>query len=331
MILTGDIGGTKTLLALFETDGGELQTVHEERYPSEEFRSLEEILTRFLRGRTDVPIRGACFGVAGPVIDGTAETTNLPWDTLSEMSLAAATNVPRVLLINDLSAAALGMLQLKPADFACLQQGQRRPGHVAVVAPGTGLGQSMLYWDGNRHHPIPSEGGHVDFAPRDALQDELLRWLWKLQPGHVSYERVLAGDGLARIHQFLREFRNEPPSVELAARLAGDDPNAVISREGLEGKDRICAETLQLYCSILGAKAGNIALSCLPFGGLYLGGGIPPKIRPALEKHFLPSFLGKGRFQPLLESIPVRIALDSRAPILGAARYLLQTELPPLR
>ena len=322
MILAGDIGGTKTLLALFDDAGGALQLLRDATFASQEAASLEAILTRFLDA-AGAPPRAACFGVPGVVIDGRCETTNLPWH-LDERALAAHTGAPRVKLLNDLEAAAYGMLHLEPHELAALNEGQtpRRHGNIAVIAAGTGLGEAILIWDGTRYIPVASEGGHADFAPRTDQELELQRYLRGKFGGHVSYERVLTGPGIHNIYTFLRDTGYAPESPWLAERLASGDPSATIAETGLTRRDPLCIATLDLFTSAYGAEAGNMALRCLAIGGVFIGGGIAPKLLPALRNGgFMQAFTAKGRFADLLQGIPVHVALNPRAPLLGAAHY----------
>ena len=324
MILAGDIGGTKTVLALFEEVDGRLRRVGEATYPSREHATFEAILKAFLKEHPGVPLKGGCFGVAGPVLDGAVQTTNLPW-TLSEPALADCIGAPRVKLLNDLEAAAFGALFLEPDEFEVLHRGTREPlkGNVAVVAPGTGLGEAMLFWDGERHHPIASEGGHTNFGPRTDREVALLNYLRPKYDGHVSYERLASGMGFPNIYAFLRDtgFAEEP--AWLKEKLAVEDPGVAITQVGLAGDHPLCVETLNLFCAILGAEAGNLALMCLAVGGIFLGGGIPPKILPALRgKAFMEGYTDKGRFEELMRSIEVRVILNPRAPLIGAAHFL---------
>lgn len=318
MILAGDVGGTKTALALFDDERGVLQVAREEVVPSHEFPSLEAAVRRFLGAPFAGRIRAACFGVAGPVVDGRVATTNLPWH-LEEHALGAAIGVAHVKLVNDLEAAGHGMLSLAPADFVTLQPGEERPGHRVLISAGTGLGEAILVWDGRGHTVVASEGGHGDFAPRDEKEMRFLRFLSR-QFEHVSYERVLSGPGLHNTYRFLREDGGVPEPSWLTDRLAHGDPGAVISEAGLSGHDPVCAEALDLFCSILGAEAGNLALKALALGGVYVGGGIAPRIRPKIEDgRFVDAFRAKGRLAPLMGTVTVRVALNLRAPLLGAA------------
>jgi len=323
MILSGDIGGTKTVIGLFEQAGGRLQAVREETFPSKNYATLEAILDRFLGGGSRPALRSACFGVAGPVIEGKSKTTNLPWE-LDELTLEKSLQVPRVKLLNDLEAAAYGMLHLDPTDLSVLQPGLKRQGNIAVIAAGTGLGQAILYWDGEHHHPIASEGGHADFAPHTDVEVDLLIYL-RREFGHVSCERVLSGPGLFNIYHFLRDsgFAAEPDW--LRQRIAQGDPGAVISQAGLAGEHPLCTRALDLFCSVYGAEAGNLTLKALAVGGVYVAGGIAPKILPRLQDGaFIQAFTDKGRFSDLMRSIEVKVALNPRAPLIGAAHYALR-------
>jgi glucokinase len=318
MFLAGDIGGTKTLIALFEEAGDRLRAVREETFHSRDHASLEEILGRFLAGGERPPIQAGCFGVAGAVVDGKSHTTNLPW-ALDELTLANALRIPRVKLLNDLEAAAYGMLYLEGDELCTLQAGVRRLGNIGVIAAGTGLGEAFLVWDGARHLVVASEGGHVDFAPRGEDQIALLRFLQR-EFDHVSYERVLSGPGLFNIYRFLRETGAAPQPAWVQARLEREDPPAVISELALNGKDALCQRALDLCTSIYGAAAGNLALKGLCVGGVFIAGGIGPKIQAKLQQGgFMKAFRDKGRFEALLASIPVHLSLNPKAPLLGAA------------
>jgi glucokinase len=326
MILAGDIGGTKTVIALYDASGGTLRQLRSVTFKSQDYPSLELILAAFLKNNPGLSLRSGCFGVAGPVIDGKSHTTNLPWH-LDEQTLARALNVPRVKLLNDLEAAAYGMLHLSSEELCVLNPGNRpgRRGHVAVIAAGTGLGEAMLYWDGQRHHPLASEGGHADFAPRTDQEIELLRYLRTQLSGHISFERVLSGPGFYHIYCFLRDRGYAPEPPWLAEKLRGIDPNPLITQLGLAGEVPLCFATLELFSSIYGAEAGNLALKCVATGGVFVGGGIAPKILPALQSGgFMRAFMEKGRLSELLRTIEVSVALNPAAPLLGAAHYALQ-------
>lgn len=322
MILAGDIGGTKTVIGLFDEAGDRLRPVDENTFPSRGHGTLEEILDRFLRGRAGPALRGACFGVAGPVVEGRCKTTNLPWE-LDEEKLADALRIPRVKLLNDLEATAYGMLHLDPTDLCVLQPGLKRNGNIAVIAAGTGLGEAMLYWDGKRHHPLASEGGHGDFASQTDLEVELLVYL-RREFGHVSYERLLSGPGLFNIYRFLRDSGFAPEPQWLRERISQGDPSAVVSQLGLAGEHPLCAKALDLFTSVYGREAGNLTLKALAVGGVYVGGGIAPKILSKLQDGtFVGAFTDKGRLAELMRTIEVKVALNPRAPLIGAAHYAL--------
>lgn len=321
MILAGDVGGTKTVLALFEAGDRTLHPSADAVYPSREHASLEEILERFLAERGEATVETACLGVAGAVISGRARVTNLAWKPVDERGLAAQLGARRVLLLNDLQATAYGMLELSAGDLAPLNAGaEPRSGNAAVIAAGTGLGQAMLYWDGARHHAIASEAGHADFAPRSEREVELWRFV-RAELGRASVEHVLSGPGLQRIYRFLRAGGAAPEPDWLAADLRDGDAAAAIAEAGLAGRDRVCAEALELFASLYGAEAGNLAIRCLAVGGVFLGGGIAPKILPALRGGvFLRAFTDKGHCAELLAATPVQVSLDPRAALRGAAR-----------
>lgn len=319
MFLAGDIGGTKTVLALYTQRGGELVIVREASVPSCDHAAFEDILDAFL-GIDRPVLRAAAFGVAGPVVEGRCQTTNLPW-VLDEANLVARLGCP-VRLLNDLEAAALGMLHLPPEQRAPLSISRRsRDGMTAVIAAGTGLGQALLFWDGLRYHVQPTEGGHCDFAPNSAEEDALLVWLRGKFGGHVSVERVLSGPGLFNIWNFLRDTRRVPMEEAVAQTIvASPDPSAAIARLALDGADAACVHALTLFSRIYGAEAGNLALKCLSSAGVLVGGGIAPKILPFLKRGaFMEGFLDKGRFRNLLAAMPVEVVLEPRAPLIGAA------------
>jgi glucokinase len=321
MFLAGDVGGTKTLIAVFDGDEREFNLVYEQEYHSAEHYSLTEIVSDFLHSTTGLKLKAACFGIPGIIIDGKCHTTNLPWD-VDAAELAHAVGLPNVKLLNDLQTTALGMLLLKPQEFECLSQNAQtlRSGNLAVIAAGTGLGEAVLYWDGQAYWPIATEGGHADFAPRTELEIELLRYLRGRFGEHISYERVLSGPGIHNIYCFLRDSGYAPESQWLADRLKQSaDPSALISETGLAGHDELCRQTLRLFAAIYGAEAGNLALRCLATG-VYLGGGIAPKLKTALmDGTFMKSFIGKGRLTNFLNQVTVRLSLNERAALLGAA------------
>ena len=323
MILAGDVGGTKSLVALANDDG---TFVREAIFHCSEFPSLEAILDSFL-GSERPELRGACFGVAGPVIDGVARITNLPW-VISEVALSARLGGSPVRLLNDLQATALGALAIPATSLYVLQQGDVPPhATVAVIAPGTGLGEALLVSDGTRYVALPSEGGHADFAPGSDEEVALWKFLRARYGSHVSYERVLSGNGLGDLYTFCRELSGTAEPAWLAQEIAAGDRNAVVATVALAGKDPACVHALELFVAILGAEAGNLALRGLAVGGIVLGGGIPPKILPALQSsRFLERLCDKGRFAPWMRARSVRVSLEPKAALYGAAHYVVAHE-----
>lgn len=329
LILAGDIGGTKTFLQLAEVDGTDLRPLGERRYPSAQFPDLELIVEDFLAGEgaARTPPACACFAVAGPVRAQRARITNLPWSLDAEL-LQQRLGIANVVLINDFQGCGYGVNALGPDGVLVLQAGEPVPGGTrALLGAGTGLGQALLVWTGERYRVLGTEGGHVDFAPRDALELELLDHL--LRTHHrVSYETLLSGRGLVRIFEFLRESGRSEPGRELADVLRESDPAAVIAEYALAGRDPLAQQALERFVAIYGAQAGNLALSCLPTGGLYIGGGIAPKILPALQEgRFMEAFRAKAPMAEVLASIPVSVVLDDRVGLYGArevARELVE-------
>ena len=319
MILAGDIGGTNARLAYFQRQNGHLRLVSERIYPSREHRELGEIVTQFLEDSKTRP-DAACFGIAGPVRNGRVETSNLPW-VVEQSRLANQIHLPSTLLINDLEASAWGIGALAAGDLVPLNRVTGPVvGNQAVIAPGTGLGEAGLFWDGSRHHVFACEGGHGDFGPQGDLQIELLRFL-KARFGHVSYERVLSGPGLVNVYEFLLESGYGKESAEFAAALKQGDRAAVISRAALDGTQSLAVNALDLWISVYGAEAANLALKVMATGGIFLAGGISPKILPKLTGPlFMQAFVDKGRLRPLVESIPVQVITNEKAGLLGAAR-----------
>ena len=323
MILAGDIGGTKTNLAIYSSEAGPRAPLVEATFPSGEYPSLETLAREFLAG-VDLPVHRGAFGVAGPVVSGQATITNLPW-VMDEEQLRESLNLSAVRLLNDLVAVAHSIPVLDGIDLHTLNQGEAEPGGaIAVVAPGTGLGEAYLTWDGGRYRARASEGGHASFAPDTPVQLDLLRFLLG-RFEHVSCERVCSGKGLPNIYAFLKESGRAEEPDWLAEQLAeADDPTPVIVRAALDG-DRpcdLCVLTLNMFASILGSEAGNVALKVLATGGVYLGGGIPPRILSALDSgRFTAAFQNKGRLADLLGRIPVHVILNPKAALLGAACY----------
>ena len=353
MILAGDIGATKTLLALFDWKDERVEPIREDSFWSQDYESLEDIITEFLEedlspsrsdeddddeGESDESARpaglsaeeirasltAACFGVPGVVLKNTCKATNLPWVIQGE-KLCEHLDVKHVQLINDLEATAHGLLVLRPDELESLTPDvpAKVSGTRSLLAAGSGLGEATLFWDGTRHHICPSEGGHADFAPNSDREIELLRYL-RTSYLHVSYERVLSGPGLHTIYQFLRDTEKQEPTW-FAEKLPTGDPSALIAEAALAGKPEICTQAMNLFVSIYGAESANMALNTLSLGGVYLGGGIAPKVLPMLRSGaFMKSFLSKGRYKRLLSTIPVQVILNPQAGLLGAASMAAQ-------
>jgi glucokinase len=319
MILAGDVGGTKVHLALYDFINGKLEYSRDERYPAKDYTGLEEIVKEFLSADK---VTAACFGVPGPVRDGRLRLTNLPW-TLDSRELSVSLGITHVFLINDLEANGYGVAELAADQIYTLSEGDASQiGNRALLAAGTGLGEGLLIWNGHSHTPYPSEGGHTDFAPRNEDEIDLLRFLKQKYNGRISCERVVSGMGLTNIYEFLREVRGIDEPAWLAERIAAEDPNAVITELALAAKSEICEKALDMFVSAYGSEAGNLALKLLSVGGVYIGGGIAPRILEKLKDGtFMKAFNDKGRLSQLLINMPVRVILESRAALMGAAAY----------
>lgn len=328
MILAGDVGGTKVHLALYDFTGGQLHPLRDQKFPAHQFNSLDEIVNKFLSGDGNSPptqrdaILSACFGLPGPVRDGRLKLTNLPW-TLDVRDLSRALSIQHVFLINDLEANGYGIPELAADKIFTLHEGDANAtGHRGLVSAGTGLGEALLIWDGKKHNPIPSEGGHCDFAARSNREIAMLEHLRSKLKGRVSFERVVSGMGIKNIYEFLRDVEKINEPKWLCDRMAAEDPNVVIGECAEDGSSSLCFETMKSFASAYGAEAGNMALKVLAVGGIYLGGGIAPKRLKTMQNgFFMQAFLDKGRLSPLLQSIPVRIILDDSCALLGAAAY----------
>jgi glucokinase len=310
MILAGDVGGTKVHLALYDFIDGKPEPTRDERYAAKNYSGLEEIVKEFLGA---AKVTAACFGVPGPVRDGRLRLTNLPW-TLDSRELSINLGITHVFLINDLEANGYGVDELSAEQIYTLSEGDpSQIGNRALIAAGTGLGEALLIWNGRSHVPYPSEGGHTDYAPRNENEIDLLRFLKQKYNGRISQERVVSGPGLTNVYEFLREVRGIDEPNWLAERMAAGDPNAVITE---------LAMALDIFVSAYGAETGNLALKLLSVGGVYVGGGIAPRILEKLKDGtFLKAFTDKGRLSQLLVNMPVRIILDGRSALLGAAAY----------
>ncbi len=356
MILAGDVGGTKIHLALYGFEGGKLKPVRDEVFPAREFASLDAVVKKFLADEKDTGgagsgettadsgktsagsskatagsnkmsaegISAACFGCPGPVKDGHIQLTNLPW-VLDHHELRQSLGIRHIFLINDLEANGYGIPELEPEQIATLHEGDAGAvGNRGLIAAGTGLGEALLIWDATMrsHKPVASEGGHCDFAARNDREIALLNYLRNKLSGHVSWERVVSGQGMQNIYTYLRDVEKMEEPAWLQERMKAEDPNKAIGECGMDGSSPLCAETLATFASAYGAEAGNVALKVLAVGGVYLGGGIAPKARPLLEAGgFMQAFLDKGRMSPVLEAMPVRIILDETCALKGAAAY----------
>ncbi len=345
MILAGDIGGTKTNLALYDWPTERVEPVRVETFHSADYKSLEEILEEFLTPpkpptlldeidaapsepdetageslpEEPVKLTAACFGVAGPVIENHAQTTNLPW-VVDGAAIAKRFAIPRVQLLNDLEATAYGILLLRPDEVEVLNPGTppKKRQALALIAAGTGLGEAILFWDGKSYRPMPSEGGHTDFAPNNDYEIELLRYL-RSQFLHVSYERILSGPGLLAIYEYVRDTKKNEPTW-LAEKIKVGDPAAEIAEAGLKGQAEIAKQSLELFASIYGAEAGNLALKSLSLDGVYVAGGMAPKLIKKLQDGtFMKAFVNKGRYKRLLSNMPVKVVMNQQTALLGAA------------
>jgi glucokinase len=317
LVLGGDIGGTKTRLGVFSISEGRPHLLLEKTYPSAEYKGLLFILREFLEGH--IRVASACLGVAGPVIRGVVKTTNLPW-VISTVSLQKELHIERTEVINDLVANAYGIAMLRNSDFETLNKGRKVEGNAGLISAGTGLGEAVLFWDGEKYIPSPSEGGHIEFGPRNRLEIRLLEYLFS-RFDHVSYERILSGAGIFNIYQFLRgsgNFGQEPDW--LTQRIRMEDPAAVITEMAWLKKNRLCVETINLFTSIYGAAAGNLCLKVMALGGIYLGGGITPRLIWKLKDGtFMKAFKEKGRYSTLMAQVSVKAILNDRTALLGAA------------
>lgn len=317
IILAGDIGGTKTRIGLYRVvKNHRYEPIFESIFQSRIYQGLEEIFQIGLKGNPKIDV--ACLGVAAPILGDKVRLTNLPW-VIDIKRLKSKLGVKKLSVINDLVANAYGLRMLKEDDLVVLNRGKKREGNAALISAGTGLGEAILFWDGKGYLPSPSEGGHVEFGPRNPLEIELLEYLLK-SFDHVSYERILTGEGLLRIYQFLRDYKKmkkDPPW--LTGKMEREDPASVISQAARNGKSRLCMKALDIFTSIYGAEAGNLALKAMAIGGVYIGGGIAPRILWKLrEGIFMEAFKDKGRYSKMMKEIPVKMIKNERAALLGA-------------
>jgi glucokinase len=323
VILAGDIGGTRTRLAAYQTEGNRLDCVVQKTYASQEHGGVREVLVDFIRTE-GIPVHSACLGVAGPVRGGQSKISNLPW-TIDCREVAAQLKLKSVGLLNDLEAYAYGIDALESMDFVTLSEGSEdAEGNRAVISAKTGLGMAGLYWDGFRHHPFACEGGHADFAPRNELQAELLFYLQK-KFGHVSCERVLSGPGIRNIYDFLRDTKKAEETASLREQIkSARDASALIAQLAAEGNAPICEQTMSIFVGILGAETGNCALRYMSTGGIFIAGVIAAKnVAKLQDPAFLQAFMDKGRMGSLLKDMPVKVILNDDCGLIGSARYTL--------
>lgn len=335
MFLVGDIGGTKTNIAILKPDGTKFKTIFEKSYPSKDYDSLRTIVKHLVETPhgASINLDYACFGVAGPVKDGLCDATNLPW-LVDSKKIAEVLNLnpSQVFLLNDLQAAAYGIEVLEEKDVFVLNEGiLQKNGNLCLISAGTGLGESIIFWDGKRYKPSASEGGHSDFAPRNKIEIDLLNYLIN-KYGRISYERILSGPGLLNVYNFFKDTAYQNTPSWLNDRFKKEDPAAVISDVGISKKDECCEKALDLFVFIYGAEAGNLALTALATGGVFIGGGIAPKIFNKLkEGAFMQAFTHKGRLSVMVSQIPVKVILNDKIPLLGCGNYLSQRANEPMR
>jgi glucokinase len=319
VILAADVGGTKTNLALFEIKSGDLIPLNEKSYPTKKYKSFLEMAKDFQT--TTMPgINGICLGVAGPVTQGKAYGTNFPW-VIDREEISRELHIRHVSLINDMEANAYGLAALQENDFEKLKYGSKIPGNAALISPGTGLGEAGMFWDGSHYHPFACEGGHCDFSPRNETDIKILRHLHQ-KYGHVSWERLVSGPGILDLYSFNRAESRDTEPQWLKDRMAQGDPSAVITETALVGEDPVCMATLELFIRFLAIESAQLALKFKATGGIYIGGGILPKIIQGMKREvFYNNFVQSGRLNSLLEMIPVKVILNEKTALLGAAFY----------
>ncbi len=319
LVLAADVGGTKTDLALFQIVDGRLISIKSKRYPTTDHDSFVESILKF-HGDELSSIHCACFGVAGVVDGDKVQGVNFAWE-IDAKKLERELNIKRILLINDLEANAYGLSALEEKDFKIIAKGKKNKGNAAIIAPGTGLGEAVMYWDGSHYHPYATEGGHCSFSPRDLLDIQLWNFL-NTEYEHISWERLVSGQGIYNIYRFLRHYRNEKEPDWLTKELLKGDAPLIISSAAKEKSDPICVETIQLFVKYLSTASAQLALKTKATGGIYIGGGIAPKILSLIDKkEFYKNFINLGRMENLLKSIPVKIVLNDKTPLMGAAYY----------
>ncbi len=316
-VLAADVGGTKTNFALYEIKNGRLNALRENSYATKDHDSFMHAVERF-QGKNGNKINAICLGVAGPILHNKVKGTNFPWIIDGE-KISDDLNVDRVTLINDMEANAYGLAAITEDELQTLDKGKNHPGNAAVISPGTGLGEAGLYWDGKNYHPFPAEGGHCDFSPRNDFDVQLWRYLHD-KFGHVSWERVVSGQGIHNIYNFLRKYREEKEPQWLTKKMEEEDAPIVITQMGKNDKDKICKETLNLFLEYLAVAACQLALKSKALGGIYIGGGILPNLTEYIDgKKFCKTFTDAGRMEDMLKNIPVKIVLNEKTALLGAA------------
>ncbi|EPR66357.1 glucokinase [Cyclobacterium qasimii] len=318
-VLAGDVGGTKTNLALFEIKDGRLFLQKQNSYRTKDYTSLLEIIQEFEVKEMD-RLDSICFGVAGPITDGKVHGTNFPWD-INTNELVKVLGLENVFLINDMQANAYGLTALEEKDLDRLKYGSKMLGNAVIISPGTGLGEAGLYWDGTAYHPFASEGGHCDFSPRNDFDLEIWKY-FQQKYGHVSWERLLSGQGICDTYQMMREVRGGNESEAFKAKMKKEDPAAVITKTAMEGTDAVCRETLDLFVRFLAIETAQLALKFKATGGIYIGGGILPKIIKGMNREvFNDNFMQSGRLNSLLQMVPVNVILNDNTALLGAGYY----------
>ncbi|WP_252736928.1 glucokinase [Zobellia galactanivorans] len=319
IVLAGDIGGTKTNLALFEYKDGHLSPLKQNSYKTKDYNSLLEIIHEF-EVKQMTPIDSMCFGVAGPITNGKVYGTNFPWG-IDAQELTRELHLRSVFLINDMQANAYGLAALGEKDLDPLKYGSQIVGNAVIISPGTGLGEAGLYWDGKAYHPFASEGGHCDFSPRNDFDYEIWKY-FQQKYGHVSWERLLSGQGIRDTYQLIRNVSGEKESDAFKAKMAKEDPAAVITKTAIEGTDPVCMETLDLFVRFLAIETSQLALKFKATGGIFIGGGIMPKIIKGMNREaFNDNFMQSGRLNSLLQMVPVNVILNDNTALLGAGYY----------
>jgi glucokinase len=319
IILAADVGGTKTNLALYEINDGKLITLNEKSFHTKNYNSFAEMALSFYSDKS-ITIDGLCLGVAGPVVEGKVKGTNFPWQIDSD-KISKELKISSVSVINDMEANAYGLAALCEKDLEVIHKGANIAGNAVIISPGTGLGEVGLYWDGTHYHPFASEGGHCDFSPRNTLEIALWEHMHQKYK-HVSWERILSGPGIYDTYQFLIQYRKQTEPDWIKQRMSTENPAAVITNVAIEGKDPICRETLDLFTRFLAIESAQLALKMKATGGIYIGGGIVPKIIKGLNKTiFNRGFIQSGRLDELLEMVPVKVILNEKTALLGAAYF----------